>query len=120
LAPAASRKQDSTSDSHTVANAKGIRLDLLNYFASMPDKLFVAITAPPLSVGTYADNARAFNPWFTKNWLADYPLDNVFVWDFYNVLTSNGGGPEVSFLERRLFRLFYFPFTHSISCSTKP
>jgi hypothetical protein len=90
------REQDASSDSHTVANAKGIYLDLLNYFGAMPDKLFVAITAPPLSDGTYASNARAFNRWLSEEWLAGYPHNNVFVWDFYNVLTSNSGGPEVS------------------------
>ena len=90
------REQDSSSAAHTVANAKGIYLDLLNYFGAMPDKLFVAITAPPLSDGTYASNARAFNQWLVEDWLTGYPGNNVFVWDFYNVLTSNGGSPEVN------------------------
>lgn len=88
--------RDQTADSayHTVSNAKGIYLDLLTYFQTRPDKLFVVITAPPLIDGTYATNARAFNNWLvdkSTGWLKDYPLNNVVVFDFYNVLTSNGG-----------------------------
>ena len=90
------RDQDAGSEFHTVANAKGIYLDLLDYFATRPDKLFVAITAPPLSDSTYADNARAFNNWLVRDWLQDYPHANVFVFDFYNVLTSNGRSPNVN------------------------
>jgi len=94
------RGLDAYSEYHTVANAKGIYNDLLAYFATRPDKLFIAITAPPL-VGydtdpAYAANARAFNNWLVDEWLVGYPLNNVAVFDFYNVLTSNGGSPMVS------------------------
>ncbi len=41
------RGEDSGSAYHTVANAKGIYIDLLEYFRTRPDKLFVVITAPP-------------------------------------------------------------------------
>lgn len=94
------RGESSGSDAHTVANAKGIYLDLLNYFRVRPEKLFVAITAPPLSDPTYAANARAFNEWMVNEWLKDYPLPNVMVWDFFNVLTSNGGNPQANDLRR--------------------
>jgi hypothetical protein len=94
------RGQDAGSDEHTVANAKGIYTDLLNYFRTRPDKLFVIITAPPLSDPTYANSARAFNEWLVHEWLVDYPLRNVFVWDFYNVLTSNGGNSQVNDVNR--------------------
>ncbi|MBN2026892.1 MAG: IPT/TIG domain-containing protein [Actinobacteria bacterium] len=80
----------------TVANAKGIYIDILEYFETRLDKLFVVITAPPLRSSTYADNARAFNNWLVDDWLDGYPHDNVFVFDFYNVLTSNGGNPSAS------------------------
>jgi len=80
----------------TVANAKGIYIDLLDYFRTMQNKLFVVIAAPPLSDPTYAANARAFNNWLANDWLAGYPYKNVFVWDYYNVLTSNGGSPDVN------------------------
>lgn len=92
------RGLDAGSGNQTVANAKAIYRDLLEYFRSHPDKLFLAVTAPPLhkdetSAGQAA-NARAFNRWLVDEWLADYPLDNVAVFDFYNVLTSNGGSPD--------------------------
>ena len=90
------RGQGSGSDHHTVGNAKGIYNDLLTYFATRQDKLFVAIAAPPLSDSTYAANARAFNEWLFNDWLKDYPHRNVAVYDFYNVLTSNGGSANTN------------------------
>jgi hypothetical protein len=81
---------------HTVANAKGIYIDLLEYFATRPDKLFVVVTAPPLSDVTYAANARALDEWLVHDWLAAYPGRNVAVLDFFNVLTSNGGSADTN------------------------
>jgi hypothetical protein len=81
---------------HTVANAKGIYIDLLNYFATRQDKLFIVITAPPVQDDTWADNARAFNTWLVNDWLDSYAHKNVAVFDFYNVLTSNGGNYDVN------------------------
>ncbi len=74
----------------SVGHAKFVYNEILKYFAARPDKLFVVITAPPLSDSTYADNARAFNDWLLNDWLAEnnYTLNNVAVFDFYNVLTS--------------------------------
>jgi hypothetical protein len=92
------RGMDAWSGYQTVANAKGIYVDLLEVFAAHPDNLFVAITAPPLhedeTTPEQAANARAFNRWLVEEWLADYPSTNVAVFDFYNVLTSNGGSPD--------------------------
>lgn len=84
------------SEYHTVANAKGIYLDLLEYFKTRPDKLFIIVTAPPLSDGKYAANARAFNEWLVNDYLDGYPEKNVFVYDFYNIMTSNGGSSSVN------------------------
>jgi hypothetical protein len=78
----------------TVGNAKGVYLDLLEYFKLHPDKLFVLVTSPPLREGdtnpTHAANARAL-----ANWLVDpggllngYSAGNVFVFDYYTVLTG--------------------------------
>jgi hypothetical protein len=74
----------------SVGHAKFVYNDLLTYFATRPDKLFVVITAPPLSDRTRAANARAFNNWLVNDWLREnnYPLNNVAVFDFYNVLTA--------------------------------
>ena len=92
------RGQDASSEAHTVANAKGIYVDLLGYFATRPDKLFVVITAPPLHEAEtspeQAANARAFNRWLVQDWLNGYALANVAVFDYYNVLTSNGGNAD--------------------------
>jgi hypothetical protein len=94
------RGQDVGSEHHTVANAKGIYNDLLAYFRTRQDKLFVVIAAPPLvengTDATQAANARAFNDWLVNDWLDGYPHNNVTVFDFYNVLTSNGGDPGTS------------------------
>ncbi|OQY26688.1 MAG: hypothetical protein B6I38_10970 [Anaerolineaceae bacterium 4572_5.1] len=92
------RGGDAWSDAMTVANAKGIYNDLLVYFAEHPEKLFIVITAPPMIAdetdAAQAANARAFNDWLANNWLieAGYAYNNVAVFDFYNTLTSNGGG----------------------------
>ena len=83
----------------TVGRAKAIYSRLLETFAMHPDKLFVAITAPPvMREDSWEDpaNARAFNDWLVDEWLADYSHDNVAVFDFYHVLTSNGGDPHTN------------------------
>jgi hypothetical protein len=74
----------------TVSNAKYVYNNLLDYFVTRPDKMFVVITAPPVSDSTFAANARAFNTWLVRDWLreSDYPYANVAVFDFYNVLTG--------------------------------
>ncbi|OGO14922.1 MAG: hypothetical protein A2Z14_16890 [Chloroflexi bacterium RBG_16_48_8] len=74
----------------TVGNAKYVYNTILQYFATRPDKLFVVITAPPLTDPTYADNARAFNLWLVNYLLRenDYSLNNVAVFDFYDILTG--------------------------------
>jgi len=80
--------QEAYSDDHTLANAKGIYMDLLNYFSTRQDKLFIAITSPPLIVNANAANARAFSNWLVNDWLASYPHKNVAVFDFYNIQTG--------------------------------
>jgi len=90
------RGQSAGTSAHTVGNAKGIYNDLLEYFETRQDKLFVVITAPPVLDATYAANARAFNNWLVNDWLADYTYHNVVVFDFYNVLTTNGGNADTN------------------------
>ncbi len=79
---------------YSVANAKAVYINLLSYFETRQDKLFVVITAPPLRKGdttaARAANARAFNNWLVNEWLQDYPYANVAVFDYYNVLTDPG------------------------------
>jgi hypothetical protein len=94
------RGEGSGSENHTVANVKGIYKDLLEYFRTRQDKLFIVITAPPLAAydttSGHAANARAFNNWLINEWLTGYPYKNVAVFDFYNVLTSNGGNADTN------------------------
>jgi hypothetical protein len=73
-----------------VGNAKFIYNEILQYFKTRPDKLFVVITAPPLTDGTLSNNARAFDEWLVNDWLKEnnYTQPNVAVFDFYNILTG--------------------------------
>jgi hypothetical protein len=77
----------------TVANAKGIYRDLLPYFGTHPDKLFVAVVAPPVA-SSDTPGGRALADWLVGHWLQDsgYTTGNVLVFDFYNVLSSRAGG----------------------------
>lgn len=77
----------------TVGHAKYVYNEILKYFGTRPDKLFIVITQPPLSDGTYAANARAFTQWLLNDWLKEnnYTLNNVYVFDFYNILTGPNG-----------------------------
>ena len=91
----------------SVGNAKAVYNELLTYFETRLDKLFIVITAPPMVEGEYimndhgtpaaerAANARAFNDWLMNDWLASYPYYNVAVFDYYNVLTTNGSATRV-------------------------
>jgi len=98
---------------HTLENYKASYNSLLEYFRMQPDTLFVAVTAPPLvkpgrvrqyikavlgksqefSVDEAGRRIRVFNDWLKdieKGWLKGYELNNVVVFDLYDVLTDNG------------------------------
>lgn len=104
---------DPNSCEHTTANYKAAYNALLPCFASRPDTLFVAFTAPPLAMPPLAKmknvvkfllgksdgywaagrRNRAFNRWLVdakSGWLAKYPHKNVVVFDYYDVLTGYG------------------------------
>ena len=85
---------------HTIANSKGIYIDLLEYFKTRQDKLFVVIVTPPVQDPGQSTNARALSQWLVDDWLDGYPYENVLVFDFYNVLTSNGGSSDTNDLGR--------------------
>ncbi len=78
----------------TVGNAKGVYLDLLEYFKTRPDKLFVLVVSPPLRESDTspenAANARALADWLVSpdGLLSGYTTGNVFVFDYYTVLTG--------------------------------
>jgi len=78
----------------TVGNAKGIYLDLLNYFKTRRDKLLVLVVSPPLRAADTSPG-NAANARYLANWLVsptgllkDYTAGNVFVFDYYTVLTG--------------------------------
>lgn len=94
------RGQACGGDDFTVANAKGIYLDLLHHFAAHQEQLFVVIVAPPMQHLTAPGSARAFADWLVDDWLDASPHRNVFVFDYFTVLTSNGGRASVNDLGR--------------------
>lgn len=92
------RNYSADSELHTIANAKRALNDALKYFKSRPDKFFVIVTPPPrLELPEQGKIARGFSTWLYYDWLREnnYTLNNVMVFDLYNVLTS-GQGPDRS------------------------
>jgi hypothetical protein len=100
----------------SIGAAKFVYNSLLEFFQAHPDKLFIVVTAPPVQDSTWADNARAFNTWLVNDWLVQnkYPLNNVVLFDLYNVLThpdnhhfyNHGSGQVehmVTYLENTLY-----------------
>ncbi|HQP57152.1 MAG TPA: SGNH/GDSL hydrolase family protein [Syntrophorhabdus sp.] len=107
---------DPDSCKKTMENYKAAYNALLEYFRQQPGTLFVAVTAPPLAkpvlyrkgklielaktisgrpdtIEKVGPRARAFNNWLKDvegGWLKGYELDNVVVFDYYDILTENG------------------------------
>ena len=79
---------------------------LENVFAQNPDTLFVIVTSPPLhyapvdaTTDENAHRARQFNNWLKNDWLAQYQannpgLNNVAVYDFFDVLAYPDDHPD--------------------------
>lgn len=98
----------------TLENARAALNSLLPTFERRPDTLFVYLTAPPLAASyrepiwkrvvktalgrgpsqraRQAELAREFNRWAAADdgWLQGYPLQNVAVIDYYDMLTDHG------------------------------
>lgn len=103
----------------TVWNARASLAAILPELQKHPEVLFVYVTAPaiapkapkvrlykvllnkargrgtgpgPDDIARSAELARQFNSWVvsSEGWLKDYPLKNVAVFDYYDVLTGNG------------------------------
>jgi hypothetical protein len=96
----------------TVRNAQAAYEPLLEEFRKHSNVLFVCVTAPPLApkgnggwksavkrllgrevtLESSARLARQFNNWLSSRdgWLKSYPLNNVVVFDYYDVLTGCG------------------------------
>ena len=85
---------DGTWHDVTVGNVKQALIDTREYLGEHPDTFFVLVTAPPLDLAhvSHGENARAISNWMIHEWLADYDVGNVMVFDLFNVLTSNAEG----------------------------
>jgi len=108
----------------TVANVRATMAALLAEFQKWPHVLFVYMTAPPLAPGVFEERlwklavkkvigrpiwaeefaaraalARTLNNWIaaTDGWLGTYPLKNVAVFDYYDVLTDHGASDLLRF-----------------------
>lgn len=88
------------SEHYTVSNIKGLYRDLLSYFGARQDKLFILIATPPsyheALTPEAAANARGIHTWLVRHWLEGYSYNNVAAFDYFNVLTSNGGDSETN------------------------
>ena len=108
---------DPDSPERTMASCKAAYNSLFELFRQQPDTLFVAVTPPPLAkpvlykkekmleflktlvgrpdtVEKVGRRARAFNNWLKDTeagWLSNYNLKNVVVFDYYDILTKDGG-----------------------------
>lgn len=74
----------------SIQDEQEIYRSLLSYFAAHPDKMFVLVTSPPMSHLSTPRLTRQIASWLTdrqSGWLKDYEGHNVYVFDFYNVLT---------------------------------
>jgi hypothetical protein len=63
---------------------------LLPYFSAHPDKLFILVTPPPMISISNPAVTRALCDWLCDReggWLSALTTENVYVFDFYNVLT---------------------------------
>lgn len=76
---------------------------LEDIFAENPDVLFIPVTAPPLHYTATTDEnahrARLFNNWLKNDWLASYNvahpgLNNVAVFDWFDVLAHPDDHPD--------------------------
>jgi len=98
----------------TVNNARAAYGALLEEFRKQPKVLFVCVTPPPMAFKPASQPlwkqfarqllgrghpgiraaalAREFNNWLKspQGWLRDYPLTNVAVFDYYDLLTDQG------------------------------
>ena len=83
----------------SIADEKAVYNSLLTYFGNHTDKLFILITPPgEAEVGSYL-LTRELCQWLTdeeNGWLADYPYNNVGVFDFYCVLSETGSHHRIT------------------------
>jgi hypothetical protein len=88
---------------HTYTYDGYVYKPLEDIFFANPDVLFIPVTAPPLYYSSTTDanaaRAREFNNWLKNEWLASYNaahpgLNNVAVFDFFDVLAYAHTDPD--------------------------
>ena len=75
----------------SIDDEKAIYNDILTYFETRTDKLFILVTPPGEEVVNSYENTQELCQWLVDEedgWLADYPHNNVGVFDFYCVLSE--------------------------------
>ncbi len=86
---------------------------LEDIFAANPSTLFIPVTAPALvSTQTnkvHAKNARTFNNWLKGEWLTSYNtshpgLNNVMVFDWFDVLANPDDGSATANMQKTAYR----------------
>jgi hypothetical protein len=75
----------------SIQDEQSVYQSLLPYFESRPDKLFILVTPPPMIDIPFPEQTRKLCDWLCDRqagWLSGLSTGNVFVFDFYNVLTD--------------------------------
>ncbi len=74
----------------SIDDEKALYNGLLTYFGAHTDKMFVLIVPPPEIEIDSAARTRELANWLvaTDGWLNGYTGNNVYVFDYYNVLTA--------------------------------
>ncbi len=76
---------------NSIDDEKTIYNSLLSYFSDHTNKMFVLIIPPPEQVINNPAKTRELANWlvdYDNGWLSIYAHKNVFVYDYYNVLTD--------------------------------
>jgi hypothetical protein len=73
-----------------ITDEQAIYNSLLAYFAGHTDKMFVLVVPPPMQTISNPAKTRELANWLVdrqNGWLKNYTGNNVFAFDYYNVLT---------------------------------
>lgn len=100
---------------NSIEDEKKIYLSLLDYFEKHQDKMFVLITPPPMQSISHPEKTRELVNWLVSEngWRSGYEGNNLFVFDFYNVLTAKDNhhmlvdGKEAHIVESSSNTLYY-------------
>ena len=75
----------------SIDDEKDIYKGLLTYFDDHQDKMFILVIPPPEIVIASAPLTRELANWLAdreNGWLSGYAYDNVYAFDYYNILTD--------------------------------